>query len=141
MKSELFTIITNLDHLKKSKPANTEEKQWMKDITDYVNNNGLGDLYGHEYEGRVDIQRHHVLGKTAKQNKTPIGHWFIIPVPFELHDPNMKNEHHVGHCKKAFVKRFGAQREIFDTMYQSMKDEGYNVPNNNIYSAIMSTSA
>lgn len=136
--NRLLTIITKLDKLRMTTKA---EKDWLYDITDYINNNGLGELYGHEYEGRIDIQRHHVLGKTAKQNKTLIGPWFIIPVPFELHDPNMKNEHHVGHCKKAFVKRFGAQRDIFSVMYHSMKESGFNVPNEHIYNTIMSTSA
>ena len=124
-----------------AKPANTEQKQWMTDITSYVNNNGLGDLYGHEYEGRTDIQRHHVLGRAAKNNKVAIGNWFIIPVPFELHDPNMKHKYHVGHCKKAFVKKFGTQRELFCVLYHNMKSWGYNVPSNEVYNSIMSTSA
>ena len=138
---EFKLIITNLEALVSTKPANAEQKEWMDDITDYINENGCGELYGHEYEGRIDIQRHHVLGRSAKQNKVPVGHWFVIPVPFELHDPNEKHKHHVGHCKKAFVRRFGAQKEIFSIMYHAMFESGYSVPDITIYNAIMSTSA
>ncbi len=124
-----------------TKPANTAQKQWMADITYFIMENGLGDLYGSDYIHNSDIQRHHVLGRSAKQNKVAIGHWFIIPVPFELHDPNMDHEFHVGKCKKAFVSRFGTQRSLFKRMYQSMKQQGYKVPNIDVYNAIMETSA
>lgn len=122
-----------------SKPANSAQKQWMKDITEWSIDN-LHLLYGEEYSFSP-IQRHHVLGRSAKQNKVQIGHWFIIPVPYELHDPNEQHEFHVGHCKKAFVKRFGEQRNLFDTMYQSMKENGFAVPDSYSYDAIMSSSA
>ena len=122
-----------------TKPANSEQKKWMDDITDYINFNGLGELYGEEYEGDINIQRHHVLGRSAKQNKVAIGHWFVIPVPFALHDPSMNHEFHVGKCKKAFVIRFGTQRDLFDTMYHNMHSEGYKVPSVDVYNAIMET--
>ena len=124
-----------------SKPASAEQKKWMDSITDYINENGLGVLYGTEYEYDIRMQRHHVTGRSSKQDKVEIGHWFILPVPFELHDPSMKHKHHVGHCKKAFVKRFGTQRSLFKRMYQSMKQQGYIVPNSHVFSAIMETSA
>jgi len=122
-----------------NKSANTEQKKWMDSITDW-SVDSLHLLYGEEYSFHP-IQRHHVLGRSAKQNKVHIGHWFILPVPFELHDPNVDHEAHVGKCKKAFVKRFGAQRTLFDVMYQRMKEEGYNVPNIEVYNAIMGTAA
>lgn len=124
-----------------NKAANSEQVRWMDSITDYINENGLGVLYGVEYEYDIRMQRHHVLGRSAKHNKVHIGHWFIIPVPFELHDPNVKHEYHVGHCKKAFVRRFGTQRDLFKRMYLDMKQQGYSVPHNSFYSAIMETSA
>ncbi len=122
-----------------NKPANSAQKKWMESITDWSVNN-LHRLYGDEYSFHP-IQRHHVLGRSAKQNKVHIGHWFILPVPFELHDPNVNHEFHVGKCKKAFVSRFGTQRSLFNTMYQRMKEEGYIVPDIEVHSAIMSTSA
>ena len=124
-----------------AKQANVTQRKWMDDITDYVNENGLGDLYGHEYEGRTDIQRHHVLGRAAKHNKIDIGHWFIIPVPFELHDPNMKHPQHVGHCKKSFIKKFGSQRGIYEHLTTLMLCQGYAVPPINAHYAILETNA
>lgn len=122
-----------------NKPANAQQKKWMQDITDWACDN-LHLLYGSEYSSS-NIQRHHVLGRSAKQNKVSIGHWFIIPVPFWLHDVSSNHPENVTHHKKSFVKRFGAQRELFDVMYQSMKDIGYNVPDIDVYHAIMETSA
>lgn len=126
-----------------NKPANAAQKKWMEDITYFIKENGigLGALYGSEYMYDTRIQRHHVLGRSAKQNKVHIGHWFILPVPFELHDPNMDHKFHVGKCKKAFVKRFGTQRSLFYTMYKSMREQGYKVPDISILDAIMWTSA
>ena len=123
------------------KQANAKQKQWMSDITQWVNDNGLHILYGDKYFEDVNMQRHHVLGRSAKQNKTPIGHWFIIPVPFELHDPNMNHVNHVGKCKKSFVEMFGTQRCIFRRMYNCMKQDGYSVPDSYIFHAIMDTRA
>ncbi len=124
-----------------SKAANAEQRRWLEDITDYINENGLGDLYGCDYEYDTRIQRHHVLGRAAKQNKISIGHWFVIPVPFELHDPNVNHSFHVGKCKKAFVRKFGTQGSLFKRMYQAMKQQGYHVPEGFVYQAIMDTNA
>ena len=84
-----------------NKPANAKQKKWMADMTEFINEESLGILYP-EYDGQYAMQRHHVLGRSAKHNKIAIGHWFVIPVPFELHDPNVTHEFHVGHCKKSF---------------------------------------
>jgi hypothetical protein len=121
--------------------ANAVQKKLMDNITDLINDVGCGFLYGPEYEGRIDIQRHHVVGKSYKQNKTPIGHEFVIPVPFELHDPNMQHKFHVGHCKKAFVAEFGTQRSIYGKLIEKMREHCYEVPSLSILNAIESTSA
>ena len=139
---EIRIIIFNgMEHLKMSKPANTAQRKWMDDITEYVNENGLGELYGHEYDGHTNIQRHHVLGRTARHNKIHIGHWFIIPVPFELHDPNVNHKYHVGKCKNAFVRRFGNQRDIYEHLVTIMECQGYAVPPHVNHYAILETSA
>ncbi len=121
--------------------ANAKQKQFLTDITDLVNEIGCGFLYGEEYEGYVSIQRHHVKGKSYKQNKIHVGCDFVIPVPYQLHDPNEKHEFHVGHCKKAFVKRFGTQRSLYATLIQTMIENGYEVPSNEVLDAIQATSA
>ena len=123
----------------KMKQANKAQKQWMSDITDWSICN-LGMLYGEKYDGAI-IQRHHVLGRSAKHNKVDIGHWFILPVPYELHEPNETHKFHVGHCKRAFTDVFGMQRMLFDSMYYSMINQGYTVPPNEIHLAIMDTRA
>ena len=124
-----------------SKPANAKQRQWMKDITDWAQHN-LYVLYGDDYnDSYIPIQRHHVLGRAAKQNKVSIGHWFILPVPFELHDPNVTHEFHVGHCKNSFTDKYGNQRDLFADMYATMRAQGYEVPSEDVLNAIMDTRA
>ena len=122
-----------------SKQANSKQKEWMIAIADFASTD-LNLLYGDEFD-RVQFQLHHVLGRSAKNNKTAIGHEFILPVPFFLHDVNSNHPENVTHNKKAFVRRFGTQRDLFNTMNQSMKEEGYIVPDIYVYDAIMSSSA
>ncbi len=130
-----------------SKPANAKQKKWMKDISEFISENGLGFLYGREYEDRYDFQLHHVLGRSAKHNKVPIGHEFIIPVPVELHDVNSNHPLNVTHHKKAFVTEFGKQSGIFQMLYSCMDkwndfdDYNFSLPSREVYNAIMSTSA
>ena len=130
-----------------AKQANAKQRKWMRDISDFIGEVGLGGLYGHEYENRYDFQLHHVLGRTARHNKVPIGHWFIIPVPIELHDIKYSdNPLNVTTHKKAFIKEFGDQRGIFQILYSCMNKwndtgSGYEVPNIEVYNAIMDTNA
>ena len=127
------------------KQANAAQKKWMSDIAEFVNDVGLGGLYGVEYEGRTDFQLHHVLGRSAKHNKVAIGHEFIIPVPFELHDVSSNHPENVTHCKKAFVKKFGDQRGIFQILYSCMDKWNdfdscnFSLTSTDVYNAIMDT--
>jgi hypothetical protein len=123
------------------KQANTAQKQWMSDIANFINEVGLGLFYGEEYRGRIDFQLHHVLGRSAKHNKVDIGHWFILPVPFELHDVDSNHKLNVTHNKKAFIAIFGKQSFIFAAMFDLMSEHGYSVPSDEVYNAIMDTSA
>ena len=81
-----------------NKPANIEQKKWMISITEWANDN-IHMLYGKNWSG-CQFQRHHVTGRSSKQDKVHIGHYFIIPVPFEMHDPNVDHEFHVGKCTR-----------------------------------------
>ena len=137
---EIKIVFTNVEMLRMStKPANTAQKKWMNDITDWAEHY-IDKLYGHDYMSCI-IQRHHVLGRSAKQNKVAVGHYFILPIPFMLHDVSSNHPDNVTHHKKAFVRQFGDQRHIFGVMYRDMKEQGYNVPDISIYDAIMSTRA
>ena len=121
------------------KQANAKQKQWMNDITEWAEDN-ITMLYGYAYEGCY-IQRHHVLGRSAKHNKVEIGHWFILPLPFELHDVSSNHPENVTHRKKAFVKRFGNQRDLFLMMVEDMRECGYELPPADVCEAIRMTSA
>ena len=123
------------------KQANAAQKQWMSDIANFISEVGLGFFYGEEYRGRTDFQLHHVLGRSAKHNKTPIGHEFIIPVPFELHDVSSNHALNVTHNKKAFIATFDKQSFIFASMFDLMSEHGYSVPSDKVYNAIMDTNA
>jgi len=122
-----------------NKPANAAQKKWMADIASFIEVNGLHVLYGAEYLARTDFQLHHVLGRSAKHNKIAIGHWFIIPVPFELHDINEKNDLNVSYFKHNFTDKFGLQSEIFSTMIRYMKDLPFKIPSDEVYNSIMDT--
>ena len=119
------------------KQANAAQKKWMSDITEWAENN-IQILYGDEWSNKP-IQRHHVLGRSAKHNKVEIGHWFILPVPFELHDVSSNHDLNVTHRKKAFTREFGKQFQLFEKMCLSMEDYGYNMPDFKTYNAIWMT--
>ena len=119
------------------KQANAAQKKWMDDITEWAQDN-ISTLYGREYCGS-GFQRHHVVGKSAKNNKVSIGHWFILPVPFMLHDVSSNHSLNVTHRKKAFTAKFGMQRDLFATMFNSMMANGYSHPPIEVFDAIMST--
>jgi len=123
------------------KQANAAQKKWMSDITEFINDVGLDILYGPDYEGDTRMQRHHVLGRSAKHNKVAIGHWFVIPVPYELHEPNLNHKYHVGSNKKGFVKKYGSQCGLFQCLVGFMAQWGYDTPPKDAYMAIMDTRA
>jgi hypothetical protein len=121
------------------KQANAAQKEWMTAIADFASTD-LAVLYGDEFD-QSSFQLHHVLGRSAKHNKVAIGHEFILPVPFDLHDVNSDHPENVTHCKKAFIKRFGNQRDLFNDLFAIMRAQGYTVPSMEIYNAIMDTHA
>ena len=120
------------------KQANAIQKKWMSDISKWANDN-LEYLFP-DYIGE-GFQLHHVLGRSAKHNKVPIGHEFILPVPIDLHDVDSNHELNVTHHKHAFTDAFGMQCNLFDSMYYSMTNQGYIVPSSKIHLAIMDTRA
>ena len=122
-----------------NKPANAKQRQWMSDIAEWANDGGISFVFG--IESTSSIQLHHVLGRSAKHNKIHIGHEFIIPVPYELHDVDSNHHENVTHRKKAFIKRFGTQSSIYQVLISCMEMDGYTVPSMDIYSAIMDTRA
>ena len=122
-----------------TKPANTAQKQWMSDVAEWANNNNLDLLY--DYDDPKGFQLHHVLGRSAKHNKVAIGHWFIIPVPFELHDIYGKHNCNVTHHKHRFTDEYGMQRLLFIDMVDDMRLEMYAMPPTEVLNSIMDTNA
>lgn len=121
------------------KQANAAQKKWMSDISKWAHDDGIAILFGIEYPS--SIQLHHVVGRSAKHNKVSIGHEFILPLPFELHDVSSDEPDNVTHHKKAFTKKHGSQASLFQIMISDMKERGYKVPSMEIYHAIMDTGA
>lgn len=113
----------------------------MKDISDFVIESGwLSLIYGYKYSfGGFHL--HHVLGRSAKHNKVSIGHWFIIPVPVELHDVASNHELNVTHHKHAFTDRYGKQKTIFLKLCSAMVVNGYDMPPDNVLDSIGDTNA
>ena len=125
-----------------SKPANAAQRQWMKDISDACQQGVIGGLYGDEWEDCCNWQLHHVKGRSFRHNKVAIGHWFVLPVPFELHDVSSNHPLNVTHHKKAFTDEFGMQSELMGELVGMMSAMGfYKLPPDEVMDAIMSTNA
>lgn len=122
-----------------NRKANSAEKQWLKDITSFIDDVGIGILYP-EFD-RDQYQRHHVVGKSGKHNKVHIGYWFINPIPFVLHDVDSNHPLNVTHHKHKFREKYGDERAIFQCLVSCMGQWGYNVPPTDVYNAIMDTNA
>lgn len=119
---------------------NAKEKAFMKNVMDFHSSYGVGYLYGDEWHCEP-IQCHHVAGRTYKNNKVHIGHYFILPVPFDLHDVSSNHPLNVTHWRNRFKAEFGMQRDLWNKMIVTMATESeFNlVPSNDVYTAIMSS--
>ena len=70
---------------------------------------------------KYNIQLHHILGRTAKRDKQPIGLWYVLPLHWSYHDVASNHPLNVTHHKKAFVDQFGSQKELFLEMCYDIK--------------------
>lgn len=124
--------------LTKNTKPNQAEKDWLKAVADFHNEHGLGYLFGDEWS-LSPFQIHHVVGRSYKHNKVKIGHAFILPIPFVLHDVNENHELNVTHYRKRFAAHFGEQRCLYRKMVEKMRENGLQVPSDEILNAIMLT--
>lgn len=122
-----------------NRPENAQEKQFRSDVV------AISQIYGPVVEGNpmIDkgrIQYHHVVGKSYKQNKTHIGYYFLLPLPWSLHDIDSNDQLNVTHFRKRFVAAHGTQRELYFKMIEMMKFEGMALPPTTVLAAIADTS-
>lgn len=116
--------------------ANAAQKKWMQTVSEWYEQIGFIDL---ELESYL-FQRHHVAGRKYKHNKVAIGEWFILPLPFALHDVSSDHEFNVTHFKNRFTEKFGLQSELFKEMIDSMVLHGFDLPFGDVViNAIMDT--
>ena len=118
-----------------SEPTATQEKAWLNRITRYAEEHGAfpkGDTYG--------FDRHHVVGRTRKENKVHIGKWFVLPIMSDFHDVNSNNEFNVTHWRRRYGIEFGWQTDQFSAMCAVIKSEDGSLPFSlEVYHAIQST--
>ena len=108
------------ENKRENEMPNAKQKQWLKTVASWYEECGFKDARLNQYK----FQIHHVVGRKAKHNKIAIGHWFVLPLPFELHDVNENHKLNVTHHRHAFTAEFGLQCELFDEMITSMKELG-----------------
>lgn len=112
-------------------PSKKQEKAWYDRITQY------GCVITRKTHG---IQRHHPLGRKAKQNKLWIGRWFTFCLDWDLHDYYGEDPNNVTNHKRAFVKKYGKQSVVFQVMAEAIRAEDGFLPfPDEVLQAIMDT--
>ena len=114
---------------------NAIELKWLERVVDFANQHGCFPLM---QPGAFQI--HHVVGRSGRENKIHIGHWFILPVHFDYHDVNSMNPLNVTHFRRRFTEKFSMQKELFKTMVEKITEEdGENPVPEDVLNAIMNT--
>lgn len=111
----------------------SKEQDWLNQITEFASNSAwMLEKYGGYCEAPYDFQRHHIEGRKAKRKfnyeSTCVGWFYVIPVPFEMHDVSSTHNLSVTHAKNRFEGVVGTQLELFVDMIDSMLDSGYEIP-------------
>jgi len=94
------------------KPSPAVVKKWLSMITDY----------GCVVTKSCLIQRHHCVGRSYVIDKTKIGEIFTLPLHWKLHDVGSNDPHNVTHHRKAFVKKYGRECDLFADMCEKIGD-------------------
>jgi len=91
----------------KGNNPNSKELRWREDVR------ALGCILTGE---KLAVEIHHVVGASAKHDKTSIGHWFILPLSKWYHrDDSLLN---VTDNKKTFEETFGSQVSLFNRLLE-----------------------
>ena len=74
------------------------------------------------------------------KDTVPIGQIFILPLWWELHDVRGRDDFNVTHNRMRFQNKYGLQKYLFQTMCQSIEDQGITLPfSEHVMAAIMAT--
>ena len=98
---------------------NAKEKAFMNSVAEF-GREYLGVLFN-GYDGSP-FQIHHCVGRSYRHSKVHIGHYFILPVPIELHDVTSNHPLNVTHHRKAFCAKYGNERDLWRKMYIKMAE-------------------
>ncbi len=89
--------------------------------------------------GSSEIQIHHAVGRTYKKDKVVIGEIFILPLWVHLHDVSSNHPLNVTHHRKAFIKEYGLESELFEQMCQRIESHDVVLPFPEIYRETIKT--
>jgi len=117
------------------KQPNAAQKRFIDHVCLFIERYTLGYLYP-GYEQYFGYHVHHPCGRSAKHNKVEIGHWFILPVPVELHDVSSNHPLNVTHYKHRFTETFGAQACLFRRLVEGMRIMGLSIPPDGVLNEI-----
>ena len=104
----------------KGRTITSEQGRWRKAVASWAN-----DGYAAQPLETHMFQLHHIWGSSAHFNGIHVGEFAILPVHFELHDPNSNHPLNVTHYPKKFERKFGTQKSIWLSMVESMIENSY----------------
>ena len=83
------------------------------------------------------IEAHHCLGASAVRNKVPIGHWYVLPLHWRLHNISSSWFGNITTNKKSFIGTYGTEKSLFMKMIYGFLMAGIEIPfNNDVLNAI-----
>lgn len=78
--------------------------------------------------GSMMVELHHIRGSAYRHNKTALGEWAILALPYELHRDE-SNPFSLASSKRAFEGRYGNQWDILLATIERIHDRtGYYPP-------------
>lgn len=120
--------------MSKKEPSRTLITRWHGMVAWYVA------VYGPVAKGEGAVQFHHVKGRAYVHNKIHIGEFFILPLPWELHDVHSNSGLNVTHFPKNFVAEHGKQSELWMSMVEEIRGYYQQLPfGQDVIDAIMDT--
>lgn len=107
-------------------------KQWIENVVEF------GPMVN-DPSPMYRPQIHHVVGRKGKHNKTLIGPWFILYLPWRYHDVASNDPLNVTHWKHEFTDAFGLQSKLFAQRVELIHNAGLEIPDKSILDAIADT--